>query len=57
MYGMPYFKASSKSEVLESMKQLYAHQGCAILEVFTPRFDNDAALKGFFKFIREKTTD
>ena len=57
MYRMPYFKASSKSEVLESMKQLYAHQGCAILEIFTPRFDNDAALKGFFKFIREKTTD
>lgn len=55
LYGLTYLKASSQSEIEDGMIQLYANEGCAILEIFTPKFENDAALKGFFKFIREKT--
>jgi 2-succinyl-5-enolpyruvyl-6-hydroxy-3-cyclohexene-1-carboxylate synthase len=57
MYGVPYLKADSIISLETAMTQLYQTEGCAILEVFTPRLDNDAALKGFFKFIREKTSD
>ena len=57
MYAMPYYSATSKDEVTKGIKQLYSNEGCAILEIFTPRFENDAALKAFFRFIREKTTD
>jgi 2-succinyl-5-enolpyruvyl-6-hydroxy-3-cyclohexene-1-carboxylate synthase len=54
MYAMPYYSATSKDEVTKGIKQLYSNEGCAILEIFTPRFENDAALKAFFRFIREK---
>jgi 2-succinyl-5-enolpyruvyl-6-hydroxy-3-cyclohexene-1-carboxylate synthase len=57
MFGMPYIRATSNEEITAGMKELYESEGCAILEIFTPRFENDAVLKGFFKFIREKTSE
>lgn len=56
MYGIHYISASDETELKQGLEELYSHPDCCILEVFTPRLENDKILKDFFKYIREKTT-
>ncbi len=56
MYGLQYLSASDESELRQGLEELYSRDGCFILEVFTPRLENDKILKEFFKYIREKTS-
>jgi 2-succinyl-5-enolpyruvyl-6-hydroxy-3-cyclohexene-1-carboxylate synthase len=56
MYGLRYLSASDETELSQGLEELYSHDACCILEVFTPRLENDKILKDFFKYIREKTS-
>lgn len=51
-FGTHYFSAASAEELSEGLKALYESQGPAILEVHTPRKDNDAILKAYFHAIK-----
>jgi len=57
MYGLHYLKASNREELEDGLKELYKRTDCSILEVFTPRLENDAILKDFFKNIKDKTSN
>jgi len=54
MYKLPYLAANNKESLKEGLSWLYEQPGCSVLEVFTPRLENDAILKGFFKKIKDK---
>jgi 2-succinyl-5-enolpyruvyl-6-hydroxy-3-cyclohexene-1-carboxylate synthase len=56
MYGLHYISASDEAELKQGLQELYSYPNCCVLEVFTPRLENDKILKGFFKYIREKTS-
>lgn len=56
MYGLAYYSADSKSSLKKALAELYQSNVCSVLEVFTPRLENDRVLKGFFRYIKEKTS-
>lgn len=50
MYKMNYFTASNEDSLKENLEVLYSNNYApAILEIFTPTFENDVILKRFFK--------
>ncbi|TPG37607.1 2-succinyl-5-enolpyruvyl-6-hydroxy-3-cyclohexene-1-carboxylic-acid synthase [Flavobacterium pectinovorum] len=50
MYKLNYYTASDANSLDENIKLLYSNNDApAILEVFTPTFENDVILKRFFK--------
>lgn len=50
MYKMNYYTASDANSLEENIKLLYSNNDApAIMEVFTPTFENDVILKRFFK--------
>lgn len=53
MYKLPYLAADNKADLEKGLQWLYQQEGCSVLEVFTPRLENDAVLKGFFKKIKD----
>jgi 2-succinyl-5-enolpyruvyl-6-hydroxy-3-cyclohexene-1-carboxylate synthase len=55
MYGIDYLTANNGDDLSASLSKLLAHPHCCILEVFTPRLENDSVLKGFFTFIKQHT--
>ncbi|MFZ4786393.1 MAG: 2-succinyl-5-enolpyruvyl-6-hydroxy-3-cyclohexene-1-carboxylate synthase, partial [Flavobacteriales bacterium] len=55
MYGLEYLSAHNIADLNASLEKLFANTNCSILEVFTPRLENDSVLKGFFTFIKEHT--
>lgn len=55
MYGLEYLSANSMEDLDAALTKLFTHSNCSILEVFTPRLENDSVLKGFFTFIKEHT--
>lgn len=51
MYGLDYNKAVDTDTLEKGLQQLYANNSKPqLLEVFTPRIENDAVLIGYFKF-------
>jgi 2-succinyl-5-enolpyruvyl-6-hydroxy-3-cyclohexene-1-carboxylate synthase len=50
-YGLQYFDAGNESETLESLNLLLQSKTCSVLEIRTPRFENDLILKDYFKFL------
>jgi 2-succinyl-5-enolpyruvyl-6-hydroxy-3-cyclohexene-1-carboxylate synthase len=51
MYGIP-FRATTDAETLaEGLQWLYSVEGCAILEVLTPRLENNHVLQQYFSTI------
>ncbi len=53
MFGIKYIKAHNLSELQEGLRSLYQESNCTILEVFTPRLENDKVQKDYFNYIRE----
>jgi 2-succinyl-5-enolpyruvyl-6-hydroxy-3-cyclohexene-1-carboxylate synthase len=55
-YGIDYIKSNGKEDLDEAMKQLYSQdrKAATILEVFTPRLENDKVLKAYFKAINKR---
>lgn len=53
MYNIPYHLATNEETLHAGIQWLYKNNECAILEVTTPRLENDLILKRFFKTIRE----
>ncbi|MFC5045762.1 2-succinyl-5-enolpyruvyl-6-hydroxy-3-cyclohexene-1-carboxylic-acid synthase [Aquimarina hainanensis] len=50
MYGIVYHKASSEEAIVSGMESLYALDDVpALLEIFTPRIENDKVLIGYFR--------
>lgn len=56
MFGLDYFPATDENTLREALKALYQSNKCAVLEVFTPRLENDKVLKHYFKHIKENTS-
>jgi 2-succinyl-5-enolpyruvyl-6-hydroxy-3-cyclohexene-1-carboxylate synthase len=56
LYKLPFYQATDESTLKVGLKWLYAQQHCAVLEVITPRLENDKILKEYFKTIKENTT-
>lgn len=54
MFKLPYLAAHNEESLQQGLSWLYDQKECALLEVFTPRLENDAVLKGFFKKIKDK---
>jgi 2-succinyl-5-enolpyruvyl-6-hydroxy-3-cyclohexene-1-carboxylate synthase len=52
MYGLPYFAASDATSVAEGLKQLYQSPQAAMLEIFTPRENNDQVLGAYFEYLK-----
>lgn len=51
-YGLEYLSATNESEFKNTLTQFMDYkEGAMILEVFTPRFENDKILKNYFEFI------
>lgn len=55
MYGLDYFAAHKIDDLSVALPKLFSSPHCSILEVFTPRLENDSVLKGFFSYIKEHT--
>ncbi len=53
VFNLPYFRASSEGELVDILPRFFSTNGCAVLEVFTPRYENAAALKGYFQALRD----
>jgi 2-succinyl-5-enolpyruvyl-6-hydroxy-3-cyclohexene-1-carboxylate synthase len=49
MYGLNYFHAENLAELDQGLENLYRSDKCGILEVITPRIENDKVLKDYFK--------
>lgn len=49
MYGLNYFHAENIAELDQGLENLYRSDKCGILEVITPRLENDQILKDYFK--------
>ena len=50
LYELPFYSASSEEELIAILPQFYApHSKAVILEVNTPRLENDKVLKGYFR--------
>ncbi|MFN0032477.1 MAG: 2-succinyl-5-enolpyruvyl-6-hydroxy-3-cyclohexene-1-carboxylic-acid synthase [Flavobacteriales bacterium] len=48
MYGLQYFCAIDQDSLEEGLTWLYANEFCSVLEVFTPRLENDKVLRAYF---------
>ncbi len=53
MYNIKYQMAESEESLSIGLQWLYNSNECAILEVMTPRMENDKILKQFFKAVHE----
>lgn len=53
-FGVNYLKAHNKDELAKGLKDLYNSPKCCVLEVFTPRLENDGVLKDFFNYLKNK---
>lgn len=54
LYDLPFYRASSEDELWAILPQFYApHSKTVILEVNTPRLENDKVLKGYFSAIKK----
>ncbi len=51
-FGLDYLSASNETELQSALEQLYLSEKCAILEVFTPRTENEVVLKAYFKQLK-----
>lgn len=49
MYGFDYFRAGSEKELKEVLPEFFKCSGKAILEIATPRTENDIILRNYFK--------
>ncbi|MBX7052482.1 MAG: 2-succinyl-5-enolpyruvyl-6-hydroxy-3-cyclohexene-1-carboxylic-acid synthase [Flavobacteriales bacterium] len=54
MYQLNYHSSDSVESLRGGLKWLYQTNQCAILEVFTPRLENDQILKQFFTTIKNE---
>ena len=54
MYQLPYRPATDVQSLNEGLHWLYQSNDCSILEVFTPRLENDQILKQFFATIKNE---
>lgn len=54
MYDLPYFSAKNEQELKPALQKLFdaPNDQPAILEIFTPRLENDKILKGYFKHLQ-----
>jgi len=53
MYGLAYFLAENESELAEAQDAFYAvNDRPCLLEIKTPRIENDQVLLGYFKYLR-----
>lgn len=52
MYGIPYQAAHDAASVEEGLEWMYDTDSAAILEIFTPREENDAELKRYFAYLK-----
>ncbi|MEM7162710.1 MAG: 2-succinyl-5-enolpyruvyl-6-hydroxy-3-cyclohexene-1-carboxylic-acid synthase [Bacteroidota bacterium] len=53
MYGLRYFSAEDMHSVANGLNALYSDEKPAILEIFTPREENDTILKAYFKCLKQ----
>ncbi len=54
LYELPFYSASSEEELISILPQFYAtHNKVVILEVNTPRLENDQVLKGYFREMKK----
>lgn len=51
-FGLNYYSAHNEAELAEGLVALYASTGCSILEVFTPRLENDLVLHRYFAALK-----
>lgn len=55
LYELPFYSVNNGNELKEILPKVYApHSKTVILEINTPRFENDKVLKEYFKSIRMK---
>ena len=54
-FGLVYSSAQNEEELKTALEQLYSKEGCAILEVFTPRTENEEVLKDYFEQLKSKS--
>ena len=57
LYDLNYYQANSESTLVEALKCFYEKQDNgrpALLEIQTPRLENDKILKAYFKFIKAR---
>lgn len=57
MFSLDYYKAMDEQTLIDGLQKLYQTQRCAVLEIFTPRLENDKVLKNYFRFIKERTSN
>ncbi len=57
MFNLPHRFASDKNELTGGLEWLFQTNQCSILEVTTPRLENDKELKKYFEFIKQQTQD
>jgi 2-succinyl-5-enolpyruvyl-6-hydroxy-3-cyclohexene-1-carboxylate synthase len=54
LYELPFYRASSEEELIAILPQFYApHSKTVILEINTPRLENDKVLKGYFREMKK----
>ncbi len=51
-YGIDYYKASDAMELTDVISRFYENQGCAILNIITPKETNGEILRDYFKYLR-----
>jgi 2-succinyl-5-enolpyruvyl-6-hydroxy-3-cyclohexene-1-carboxylate synthase len=54
MFNLPHLFAKDKNELRSGLQWLFQTDHCAVLEVITPRLENDTELKKYFEFIKEQ---
>jgi 2-succinyl-5-enolpyruvyl-6-hydroxy-3-cyclohexene-1-carboxylate synthase len=52
MYSIPFSKANDVNTLQSGLDWMYSTQGCAILEVNTPRLENSSILKQYFESLK-----
>ena len=52
MYGLQYFCAAAEAELNNCLQDWLSSKGLALLEVFTPREQNDIVLDDYFNYLR-----
>jgi 2-succinyl-5-enolpyruvyl-6-hydroxy-3-cyclohexene-1-carboxylate synthase len=55
MYSIPFAKANDVNTLLSGLDWMYSTQGCAILEVNTPRLENSSILKQYFESLKNSS--
>lgn len=54
-FGLDYLSAQNEEELKTALERLYSKEDCAILEVFTPRTENEGVLKDYFKQLKSRS--